>query len=116
MPRRALRSSRAAEPDVTRSSREQSRDGLSAARPSLDCSRDERVTSALPVAAERPVSSWANEELAALAARGLSRHLEPLSTPQGPVVEINGEEQLINFSSNDYLGLANDPEQKAAAI
>ena len=63
-----------------------------------------------------PVSSWANEELSALAARGLSRHLEPLSTPQGPVVEINGEERLINFSSNDYLGLANDPELKGAAI
>lgn len=63
-----------------------------------------------------PVGHWANEELAALAARGLSRHLEPLSTPQGPIVEINGEERLINFSSNDYLGLANDAEQKAAAI
>ncbi len=63
-----------------------------------------------------PVGHWANEELSALAARGLSRHLEPLSSPQGPVVEINGEERLINFSSNDYLGLANDAEQKAAAI
>ncbi len=51
-----------------------------------------------------------------LAARGLSRHLEPLSTPQGPVVELNGEERLINFSSNDYLCFANDPELKAAAI
>ncbi len=64
----------------------------------------------------RPVDSWANEELAHLAARGLTRHLEPLSTPQGPVVQLNGEEQLINFSSNDYLGLANDPELKAAAV
>ncbi len=62
------------------------------------------------------VGRWANDELAALAARGLSRHLEPLSSPQGPVVELNGEEQLINFSSNDYLGLANHPELKAAAI
>ena len=63
-----------------------------------------------------PVGNWAKEELSALAARGLSRHLEPLSTPQGPVVEINGEERLINFSSNDYLGLANDPDLKAAAV
>ena len=63
-----------------------------------------------------PVGHWAKEELSALAARGLSRHLEPLSTPQGPLIEINGEERLINFSSNDYLGLANDPELKAAAI
>ena len=63
-----------------------------------------------------PVSRWASEELDALAARGLSRHLEPLSTPQGPVVELNGEERLINFSSNDYLGLAHDPTLTAAAI
>jgi 8-amino-7-oxononanoate synthase len=63
-----------------------------------------------------PVGHWANEELAALAARGLSRHLEPLSSPMGPVIELNGEERLINFSSNDYLCLANDPELKAAAI
>lgn len=62
-----------------------------------------------------PVSSWAKEELAALAARGLSRHLEPLTTPQSAMVEVAGEERLINFSSNDYLGLANDPELKAIA-
>ena len=64
----------------------------------------------------KTVGHWAKEELSALAARGLSRHLEPLSSPQGPQIEINGEEQLINFSSNDYLGLANDPELKAAAV
>ena len=64
----------------------------------------------------KTVGHWAKEELSALAARGLSRHLEPLSTPQGPEIEINGEEQLVTFSSNDYLGLANDPELKAAAL
>ncbi len=63
-----------------------------------------------------PVGQWAEEELSALEARGLSRHLEPLTTAQGPVIEVNGEGPLINFSSNDYLGLANDPELKAAAI
>ncbi len=65
--------------------------------------------------AQGPVGRWASEELSALAALGLSRHLEPLSSPQGAEVELNGEERLINFSSNDYLGLANDPELKAAA-
>ncbi len=64
----------------------------------------------------KTVGHWAKEELSALAARGLSRHLEPLTTPQGPEIEINGEEVLVTFSSNDYLGLANDPELKAAAL
>jgi 8-amino-7-oxononanoate synthase len=53
------------------------------------------------------VSSWAEEDLAALSARGLVRSIEPLSTPQGAVIRI-GEETLVNFSSNDYLGLAAD--------
>src|SRR6266851_3811883 len=36
------------------------------------------------------------------------RHLDLLESPQGAVVKLAGIE-LINFSSNDYLGLANDP-------
>ncbi len=58
---------------------------------------------------------WATEELVALSARDLLRHLEPLSGPQGPTVQVGGDETLINFSSNDYLGLANDAALKAAA-
>jgi 8-amino-7-oxononanoate synthase len=64
----------------------------------------------------KPVGHWAHEELGALASRGLSRHLEPLSSAQGPEIELNGEERLVSFSSNDYLGLANDSELQAAAI
>jgi 8-amino-7-oxononanoate synthase len=56
---------------------------------------------------------WAREELAALEARGLLRTLEPLSSPQGPVVRMAGRE-LINLSSNDYLGLAADVRVAAA--
>lgn len=54
-----------------------------------------------------PSRLWAEEELAAFDARGLRRTLEPLESPQGPEVVIGGK-RLINFSSNDYLGLAAD--------
>lgn len=53
-------------------------------------------------------SRWASEELGTLEAAGLLRQLEPLSSPQGAVVSVAGE-RLVNFSSNDYLGLAGDP-------
>ncbi|MCP3103574.1 8-amino-7-oxononanoate synthase [Myxococcus sp. K15C18031901] len=53
--------------------------------------------------------------MAALQARGLRRYLEPLDSPQGPVVRIGGE-TLVNFSSNDYLGLAASAPVLAAAV
>lgn len=58
--------------------------------------------------------AWAEEDLAALHARGLRRHLEPLTSPQGPVIRL-GPESLVNFSSNDYLGLAADERLSYAA-
>jgi len=54
-------------------------------------------------------------ELAALAADGLLRTLRPLDSPAGPRVTRDGRE-LHNFASNDYLGLATDPELAAAFI
>jgi 8-amino-7-oxononanoate synthase len=60
------------------------------------------------------VDAWAREALAALEARQQRRALAPLESPQGPVVRLGGRE-LLNFSSNDYLGLANAPEVVAAA-
>jgi 8-amino-7-oxononanoate synthase len=57
---------------------------------------------------------WAEAEVAALAKEGLLRSLEPLGSPQGAVVRI-GQEALLNFSSNDYLGLASHPKVVAAA-
>jgi 8-amino-7-oxononanoate synthase len=54
------------------------------------------------------------EELEALRARSLDRHLREITGAQGPEIEINGH-RLINFSSNDYLGLANDPRLREAA-
>ncbi|HZR06216.1 MAG TPA: 8-amino-7-oxononanoate synthase [Candidatus Udaeobacter sp.] len=54
------------------------------------------------------------EELKALRERALDRHLREISSEQGPEVEIAGR-RFINFSSNDYLGLANDPRLREAA-
>ncbi|NPC73465.1 8-amino-7-oxononanoate synthase [Corallococcus exiguus] len=57
---------------------------------------------------------WAREDLEALSAKGLRRVLEPLDSPQGAEVRV-GDERLVNFSSNDYLGLAASPAVRAAA-
>ena len=55
------------------------------------------------------------ERLKALRAASLDRHLRELSSAQGSKVEIDGR-RFVNFSSNDYLGLANDPRLHKAAI
>ena len=54
------------------------------------------------------------KDLEALRARSLDRHLREITGAQGPEVEIGGR-RLINFTSNDYLGLANDPRLREAA-
>jgi 8-amino-7-oxononanoate synthase len=59
-----------------------------------------------------------DEDLAArlmdLREEGLYRELRRVDSPQCARIQINGQD-LLNFSSNDYLGLANDPALKAAA-
>ena len=56
----------------------------------------------------------AREDLAAIAANGLLRSLEPLRTGAGAEVELASGERLVNFSANDYLGLASHPAIRQA--
>jgi 8-amino-7-oxononanoate synthase len=46
-------------------------------------------------------------------ARGLWRELREIESVSGPVIELHGRE-LVNFSSNDYLGLAGSEELQDA--
>jgi 8-amino-7-oxononanoate synthase len=62
----------------------------------------------------RAALDWIDRELASLSAKGLRRALEPLSSPQGPVVEVDGR-PLVNLCSNDYLALACDARVRRAA-
>ncbi|RMH18550.1 MAG: aminotransferase class I/II-fold pyridoxal phosphate-dependent enzyme, partial [Gammaproteobacteria bacterium] len=52
-------------------------------------------------------------QIAALKEQHLHRTLYSLETPQGPEVRIDHTDYL-SFCSNDYLGLANEPEVLAA--
>jgi 8-amino-7-oxononanoate synthase len=54
-----------------------------------------------------------DEEIVALKEKGRYRFLRRLSTPQDARITIEGKE-VLNFSSNNYLGLANHPEVVAA--
>src|SRR5262245_39499415 len=60
-----------------------------------------------------------DEELAArleaIRQRGLYRELRRINSPQLPHTQVDSQ-TLLNFSSNDYLGLANHPLVKEAAI
>jgi 8-amino-7-oxononanoate synthase len=53
--------------------------------------------------------------LAAAREQNLFRELRRVDSAQGPRIEIGGN-TFLNLSSNDYLGLANDPVLKEAAI
>jgi len=53
--------------------------------------------------------------LKALREQNLFRELRRIDSPQSPHITAGGR-PLLNFSSNDYLGLANDPLLKEAAV
>ena len=56
-----------------------------------------------------------NTRLAALREQGLFRELRRVDSPPGTRLEIAGQ-TLLNFSANDYLGLAGHPALREAAL
>lgn len=60
------------------------------------------------------LEQFLNENLDDLKSKGLYNVIDPLESPNGPMITINGRE-LVNLSSNNYLGLATDERLKKAA-
>ncbi|MDM8535099.1 aminotransferase class I/II-fold pyridoxal phosphate-dependent enzyme, partial [Clostridiaceae bacterium HSG29] len=59
--------------------------------------------------------NYLKEEIDVLKSAGTFRELATLQGANGPVVMLDGKE-VINMSSNNYLGLATNEEMKKAAI
>jgi glycine C-acetyltransferase len=59
-------------------------------------------------------TSWIEAEIARLKEQGLFTNIRTLESPQGAWLTVDGK-RVLNFSSNNYLGLANDPRLIEAA-
>lgn len=57
---------------------------------------------------------WIQKEIKNLKDAGLYNRPRVLNTPQGPWLEVDGK-RVLNFCSNNYLGLANHPKLVASA-
>ncbi len=57
---------------------------------------------------------WITQELDGLKQAGLYNNIRTISSPQGAWLVVDGK-KVLNFCSNNYLGLANHPEIVAAA-
>lgn len=58
---------------------------------------------------------WIEKALATIHRAHWHRQVQPLEGMAGPVMYLDGRE-ILNFASNDYLGLAGDPRLATAAI
>jgi glycine C-acetyltransferase len=58
--------------------------------------------------------AWVEEELKGLKDAGLYNHIRTIASPQGAWLQIDGQ-RVLNFCSNNYLGLANHPRLLDAA-
>ncbi|HLY24850.1 MAG TPA: glycine C-acetyltransferase [Aggregatilineales bacterium] len=59
-------------------------------------------------------TQWIEQEIANLKEQGLFTNIRTLQSPQGATLKVDGK-SVLNFSSNNYLGLANDPRLIDAA-
>lgn len=57
---------------------------------------------------------WITKELATLKAQNLYNTIRAIDSPQGAWIVVDGK-RVLNFCSNNYLGLANDARLKQAA-
>jgi len=63
---------------------------------------------------EQTKLQWIEDELQSLHESGLYNTIRTLSSPQGAWLTVDGR-KVLNFCSNNYLGLANHPRLKKAA-
>lgn len=61
------------------------------------------------------LTAFLQENLKELRDQGLYNEIDPIEGPNGPIIKIKGKD-LINLSSNNYLGLATDGDLKKLAI
>lgn len=57
------------------------------------------------------LTTFLDENLDALRTQGLYNEIDPVEGANGPIIQVAGK-QLINLSSNNYLGLATNAELK----
>ena len=60
-------------------------------------------------------TAFLQNDLRELESSGIYRALKTIDSPQGREIILDGK-RVLNFCSNDYLGLANDPRIKKAAL
>jgi len=59
-------------------------------------------------------TDWITQELEGLKSQGLYNRIRTIGSPQGAWLVVDGK-KVLNFCSNNYLGLANHPKLVAAA-
>ncbi|SFA97048.1 2-amino-3-ketobutyrate coenzyme A ligase [Lentibacillus halodurans] len=62
----------------------------------------------------KALQSFLEENITDLKERGLYNEIDPVQGANGPIINIDGKE-LVNLSSNNYLGLATDDRLKEVA-
>ena len=60
------------------------------------------------------LNTFVNKNLQQLRDQGLYNEIDPVEGANGPIIQVRGK-KLINLSSNNYLGLATNPELKEIA-